>query len=59
MIYAMSNLQCCQPSVKITETSVFSVVERDRSVIRNLGVKYQKPPYFHMMEKNIRILKKF
>ena len=31
--------QCCQPSVKITETSVFSVVESGGFVIRNLSVK--------------------
>ena len=34
-----SRVQCCQPSVKITETSVFSVVESGGSVIRNLSVK--------------------
>ena len=32
----------CQPSVKNMETSIFSIVERGRSVIRNLRVKIQK-----------------
>ena len=42
MIIHTQQIQCYQPSVKITETSVFSVQERGRCVIRNLGVKTRK-----------------
>ena len=38
--------QCCQPSVKNTETSVISLLKLDYSVIRNLVGKNPKPPYF-------------
>ena len=36
--------QCCQPSVKSTETSVFSLLKLDSSVIRNLAGKGVKSP---------------
>ena len=40
----LSPFQCCQPSVKITESSAFSRVKFDTFVIRNLERKVENPP---------------
>ena len=44
-------LQCCQPSVKNTETSIISMGERDRSMMPNLVVEIPKPPRFKIKER--------
>ena len=44
---------------KYYETSVISMVERGRSVIRNLRVKIQKPPYLQILERGVPKFKKF
>ena len=39
----VGEVQCCQPSVKNTDTSVILGLEIPRSVIRNCSVKIIKP----------------
>ena len=48
------NLQFCQPSVKNTDTSVISLSEMGKSVIRYLTVKIPNISYFQMLGEDIR-----